>query len=111
MAARIRKGTKTDPWPEKVRERIKSSMLVNALSDHVLGNNDMKPTQITAALGLLRKVLPDLSATELSGEVARPTVIRAPKTVADSKTWLDSHGPARIQPDKPAPAPPLGPLW
>ena len=107
MAARKHKGTKTDPWPQKTRDRIQTSMLINRLVDHALGNNDpqtgkpvqLSPTQVTAANILLKKVMPDLAATELSGEVARPTVIRAPDTVADSKAWLDKHGPKRVHSD------------
>ena len=101
MAARTRKGTKYNPWPDKVRERIKTSMLANRLHDHAFGNAEMSATQVQAAKILLDKTLPNLAQTELSGHIERTTVIRAPKTVADSKTWLDSHGPARVEPDKP----------
>lgn len=64
MAAR-----KTLWTPEIVRQRIKTSQLVNRLVDHVNGKVKMVPSQVTAALGLLRKALPDLSATEHSGEI------------------------------------------
>ena len=89
--------------PDKVRQRIRTSLIVNRLTDHVLSGTEMARTQITAALGLLRKTLPDLSATELSGEVARPTVIRAPDVSADSKAWLDQHAPAMVSVDTPKP--------
>lgn len=69
MAARTRRGTSEAGWDENVRVRIKTSMLVNRLSDHVAGKVDLKPTQVSAALGLLRKTVPDLSATEISGTV------------------------------------------
>lgn len=91
LAARIRKIR----HDENTRMKIKVSQLQNALTDHALGNLKMLPSQVTAALGLLRKVMPDLAATELSGEVARPTVIRAPETVRDSRAWLEQHGPKR----------------
>ena len=71
MAAPHRNRSKpSDAAFEKTREKIKSSQLINALMDHVLEKNnrgDMKPSQVTAALGLLKKRLPDLQATELSG--------------------------------------------
>ena len=50
----------------KTRERIQSSMLINALSDHALGKNDMSATQVRAAEILLRKSVPDLQSVELS---------------------------------------------
>ena len=73
MAAPHRNRSKpTDPAYEKTREKIRSTQLVNALMDHVLEKNnrqDMKTTQVTAALGLLKKVLPDLQSTELNATV------------------------------------------
>lgn len=64
--------------PEKVRQRIRTSQLVNRLTKHVLGEVDMAPTQVTAALGLLRKALPDLTATEISGELRQRDVSDQP---------------------------------
>ncbi len=59
------------------RDKIKTSQLVNRLN--MFANNDLDPQsgkpvqmsrdQITVALGLLKKTLPDLSSVELSGEV------------------------------------------
>lgn len=44
-------------------------MLINRLTDHVLGKVDMAPSQVTAGLGLLKKVIPDLAAVDHSGQV------------------------------------------
>jgi hypothetical protein len=65
MAARTRKVRHDD----ETRARIKTSQLLNRLTDHALGSVDMSSTQVTAALGVLRKSLPDLTATEHSGKV------------------------------------------
>jgi len=59
MAARKDSRLKTQH-----REAIKTSMIVNRLTDHVDGKVEMSATQVTAALGLLRKALPDLKASE-----------------------------------------------
>lgn len=64
MAARNRTWT-----PEKVRQRIQTTMLVKRLTDHVVGKVEMSATQLRAAEILLRKRLPDLSAVEHSGSV------------------------------------------
>lgn len=69
MAARRYKGTKEAGWPTNVRERIRTSMLVNRLTNHALGKVKMQPSQVKAIEILLRKTLPDLQATELSGGV------------------------------------------
>lgn len=66
MAARIKKIRHDD----ETRSKIKTSQLINRLTGHVLGDVEMSPSQVTAGLGLLRKTLPDLTATEHSGEIA-----------------------------------------
>lgn len=65
MAARINKIRHDD----ETRAKIQASQLINRLEAHVLGEVDMKPTQVTAALGLLKKSVPDLSAVEHSGDM------------------------------------------
>jgi len=66
MAERLRKLHQED-----VRAKIKTSQLVNRLSDHALGELELTATQIKAIEVLIRKTLPDLSAVEMdhSGEV------------------------------------------
>jgi hypothetical protein len=65
MAARKNRGTLENPWDDNVRLKIKTSMLINRLQDHVLDVVDLKPTQVQAALGLLKKTIPDLSQAEI----------------------------------------------
>jgi hypothetical protein len=52
------------------RERINVLALIEALEQHVLGEKEMKPTQVSAALALLKKILPDIAdpAKKTSGE-------------------------------------------
>ena len=61
---------------EEVREKIRASLIVNRLEDHILEDKEMSASQVTAALGLLRKAVPDLGAInmELSGEGGGPLV-------------------------------------
>jgi hypothetical protein len=55
MAARTRKIR----HDEETRTKIQASQLINRLTAHVLGNVEMAPSAVTAALGLLRKVIPE----------------------------------------------------
>lgn len=55
--------------PQKVRERIRTGLLVKRLMLHAVGKLDITPSQMKATEILLRKTLPDLSATEHSGEI------------------------------------------
>lgn len=62
------------------RVKIQNSNILNALIEHVEGKREMSSTQVSAGLGLLRKVLPDLSATTLDhtssdGSVIMPALI------------------------------------
>jgi hypothetical protein len=52
---------------DRTREKIKASQLINFLQNHVLSNAPATKTQISAALGLLKKVVPDLQAVQHSG--------------------------------------------
>jgi len=70
--------TQRGAWtPQKVRDRIRTTVLTKRLTDHVLGKVELVPSQVTAALGLLKKTLPDLQATEAThvGDSKRPIVI------------------------------------
>lgn len=50
------------------RVKIQNSNILNALIEHVQGDREMSATQVSAGLGLLRKVLPDLAATADASE-------------------------------------------
>lgn len=65
MAARTRQVRHSDD----VRAKIQSSQLINFLQKHVLEGTDIKKTQVTAALGLLKKTIPDLQSIEGSMEL------------------------------------------
>lgn len=49
---------------EDVRAKIQASQLINFLQMHVFNGTDIKKTQVTAALGLLKKTIPDLQSVE-----------------------------------------------
>ena len=55
-------------------------MLVNRLSDHVVGKVELSATQVRAVEILLRKTLPDLSQTEAS-----VTIDRQPDDMSDAE--------------------------
>ena len=68
--------TKRISIDENTRAKIQASQLINRLTDHILGKIDLNATQVTAALGLLKKTLPDLSAVDLQANITlRPKLI------------------------------------
>ena len=62
MAARL-----TKRLADQTRDAIQTSMLINRLSDHIFGEVELSPTQVRGIEILLRKTVPDLKATEISG--------------------------------------------
>jgi hypothetical protein len=56
----------------QTREKIQTSQIINRLNSFINGEVKMENSQVTAALGLLKKTLPDLSAIELSTDPDSP---------------------------------------
>jgi len=54
----------------RTREKIRTGQLINRLEKFVLGEGaiELTPAQVTAALGLIKKTLPDLQATTLDAK-------------------------------------------
>jgi hypothetical protein len=97
MAARKRRGTSHEGWTEEVRDRIRSSMLINRLINHALGECDMSNTQVRAAEVLLRKALPDLSSAEIKQETTHRYVARIPEKAVSPEKWQQQHAPETTQ--------------
>jgi hypothetical protein len=57
---------------EEHRTKIQNSRILRVLIDHVEGREEISPARVTAALGLLKKVLPDLQAMTIGGDPASP---------------------------------------
>lgn len=59
-------GVRLNPkHDERTRAKIKTSQLLNRLYKHAIGEEDMTSSQIKAAEILLKKTIPDLSATQV----------------------------------------------
>ena len=69
------------------RTKIKNSNILNALIDHVVDGREMSATQVSAGLGLLRKVMPDLAATQITGDEDNPVEVlhRIERVIVDPK--------------------------
>lgn len=59
------------------RDKIKNSNILSALIEHVEGKREMSASQVTAGLGLLKKVMPDMATvTHEGGDKPHEFVIR-----------------------------------
>ncbi len=85
--------------PEEHRAKIANSNILNALIEHVEGRREMSATQVSAALGLLRKCLPDLSQTDVNATVEHRSVMRMPEPAKDAAEWImTSSGNHKLDP-------------
>ncbi len=66
------RGVRLNPEHDgRTRAKIQTSQIINRLTSFVNGEVEMSAPQVTAALGLLKKTLPDLSQTEVNHTVKR----------------------------------------
>lgn len=84
MAARLNRRHQ-----ESIREKIRASQLVNRLESHILDDLELSASQVTAALGLLKKCVPDLKASDdtlhVEGEVGiRQLIVNSVSKPTDS---------------------------
>lgn len=64
MAARSHRVKLSDEW----RERIRVAGILQRLEKAAMGEGEVTPTQLKAAEIVLRKTLPDLARTEVTGK-------------------------------------------
>ena len=83
---------------QKHRDKISKSNILHRLVSFVGGDPDVKlsPAQVTAALGLLKKVMPDLASVENTGESQVAFVIRAPEPVQLASDWERQNAPKLV---------------
>lgn len=89
-----RGGSIDKAWEDATRQKIQASQIINRLVNFVNGEVSLLPHQVTAAVALLRKVLPDLASVEVSGELTVPTVMRIPSVADTTQAWQQQHTPA-----------------
>jgi hypothetical protein len=84
-------GVRLNPdHDERTRARIQTTHLLNRLQLFINSKVELQPHQVTAALGLLRKTMPDLAAIEHSGEV-KQTYIVSPE-LPTTEEWEAEFG-------------------
>lgn len=91
MAARKNRIHPDPHWVERIKQSVDARMIVNRLQAHVKGEQEMTATQITAGLGLLKKVLPDLAATDHAVEVTHNYVANLPELKGNLDEWQKSQ--------------------
>lgn len=80
-------------WEENVRQKIQASQIANRLISFVMGEISLEPAQVNCGLGLLKKVLPDLSSSEIKSEVVHRYVADVPEIAETVDQWQKQHAP------------------
>lgn len=85
-----KKGMHTKPLHparvEEIRQKIKATLIIKKLENHILDDEEMSSSQVSAALGLLKKTVPDLSSIEHKGDVDNPLLHRLEYVIVDPKS-------------------------
>lgn len=77
---------------ENTLAKIRAGNIITRLMRFIEGEITLVPAQVTAALGLLKKIIPDVSSVEISGEITTTKVIRSPRVAENTATWAEQHG-------------------
>ena len=57
---------------EEHRDKIRKSNIFRYLIDHAEGKREMSQTQVNVGLAMMKKVLPDMSSVQISGDPDQP---------------------------------------
>ena len=61
--------TETRTYPQRARERIAGTKIIDRLVKHINGEIELSPSQVASARILLNKVLPDLKSVEMQASI------------------------------------------
>jgi hypothetical protein len=78
-------------YPDYVRERIRTSQIIDQLHKCASGEISLTRTQLWAAETLLRKCVPDLAAAKIMSEQTHRYVVEVPP-VLDRDEWQRKYG-------------------
>lgn len=87
------------PRQDEVRNLIRANRIIVRLQQFVLGRKfqgaqvKMSAAQVRAALGLLNKILPDLSAVNVVADLNHSYVARTPQISPSAEQWTAEHAP------------------
>ena len=85
--------------PDQVRQKIRASQLINRLHAHIFDGLELSPTQVRAIEILLRKCIPDLTSTTVTGDINVRYVAHLPEPIT-REAWLAKYGGDYLDPAK-----------
>src|SRR5690242_19005470 len=86
-AVNVRRKRKPSEFHSEVtRERIRAGVIIDRFQKHFMGELELTFTQIRVGEIVLRKVVPDLTHTDLSATFTRRYVVEVPAQLSD-EAW------------------------
>src|SRR5262245_29915977 len=76
--------------PAQVRAKIRGAYLIRRLQDHIKGKITLSMAQVRAIDILLRKIIPDLSQSSVTGEMTHKYVVEVPPLLTKDE-WLKKY--------------------
>jgi|EndMetStandDraft_8_1072994.scaffolds.fasta_scaffold797283_1 hypothetical protein len=90
-AVSVRRKRKPSEFHSEVtRERIRAGVIIDRFQKHFMGELELTSTQIRVGEILLRKVIPDLTHTDLSATLTRRYVVEVPADLSD-EAWEQKY--------------------
>ena len=83
--------------PDEVRRKIRATELVNRLQSHIFDGLELSMSQVHAICALLRKCVPDLSATTVTADINVRYVAHLPEPIS-REAWLAKYGGDYLDP-------------
>jgi hypothetical protein len=81
----VRRKHKPSEFHSVTRERIRAGVIIDRFQKHFMGELELTLTQIRVGEILLRKVIPDLTHTDLSATFTRRYVVEVPPQLSDEE--------------------------
>jgi len=91
------KRTGANWHPDQVRARIRATELITRLHAHIFEKLELSPTQVRAIEILLRKCIPDLTATTVTADINVRYVAHLPEPIS-REAWLQKYGGDYLDP-------------
>lgn len=86
------KASRSPFYAESIRARIRAGGIAKRLENHILGKIEMSQTQVTAAVALLKLVIPQQTSVEHKGEVNH-YVAQLPEVEKTQEEWKQHYAP------------------
>jgi hypothetical protein len=81
---------------DATRQKIRAAYLIRRLQQHVAGKVKLDASQVRSIEILLKKIVPDLNQTEVTGEITHRAIVEVPPLLTKDE-WLKKYRTHRLE--------------